>query len=150
SGETDLDKRMLLSVGPLRLDPGDKQTLTYAYTWSTLSEFPCPDLTDFILETDQVQDFFDNTPTGTHSRQHAPIDFQIYPNPASTEIAVQPAATVNTQGATLHIRDLQGRELERHPYQPELSVSHLPNGLYLVECRLQNGQRSINKLLIAR
>ena len=66
----------------------------------------------------------------------------IYPNPAKNEINIQTAMDIQC----LRILDLQGKELVRTTGN-KVNVSHLANGLYLIDITLMNGNNWRSKIV---
>lgn len=77
--------------------------------------------------------------------------FSIYPNPATTNLTIES----RTPLAQVWVRDVAGRAL-RYTTLPRgtqgdhttIDVSNLPSGIYLVEVLTQNGQRSVQKVVV--
>ncbi|MBI1288985.1 MAG: PKD domain-containing protein [Flavobacteriales bacterium] len=78
--------------------------------------------------------------------------FSIYPNPATTNLTIES----RTQLAQVWVRDVAGRPSIHHPPQADgtqddrvvIDISGLPSGIYLVEVLTQNGQRSVQKVVV--
>ena len=140
------DRRILMNVGPLSMGPGAFNSLSYAVTIYPINEVPCPDLTDFINHTDQINDIFSDTKAPVINN----LEFGISPNPADQEIFIQFQDKRNDRIDQVRIYDVQGRELIRQNDTNQVSVVTLNNGIYLVECILTNGKRGIQKLVIAK
>ncbi len=84
------------------------------------------------------------------SQQYTPVGLTatLYPNPASNELTLSLSATTTTQlsitnmlGQTLHTEALQPTN-----HQAQLSIAHLPQGVYIVT--LHNNGNSITKRLV--
>lgn len=54
------DRRMIMSSGPFRLDPGSVSHLTAGVVFVPSQVYPCPDLKDLHKADDKVQALFDN------------------------------------------------------------------------------------------
>ena len=77
-------------------------------------------------------------------------DFRIHPNPATTNLTIES----RTPLAQVWVRDVAGRAVLPAPYPSRTSgysnidVSSLTSGIYLVEVLTQNGQRSVQKVVV--
>lgn len=77
--------------------------------------------------------------------------FSIYPNPATTNLTIES----RTPLAQVWVRDVAGHAL-RYTTLPRgtqddrvvIDISSLPSGIYLVEVLTQNGQRSVQKVVV--
>lgn len=81
--------------------------------------------------------------------QEPKITFSIYPNPASTNLTIESRAPL----AQVWVRDVAGRRLITQTLKQvqgdtQIDVSSLPRGIYLVEVFTQNGQRSVQKVVV--
>lgn len=78
------------------------------------------------------------------------ITFSIYPNPATTNLTIES----RTPLAQVWVRDVAGRAIMNETLRSAQSdkstidVSALPSGIYLVEVLTQNGQRSVQKVMV--
>ncbi|OWY25867.1 hypothetical protein BVG80_01260 [Sphingobacteriales bacterium TSM_CSM] len=72
----------------------------------------------------------------------------VYPNPATHSISI----AVNLQWNTTTLFNLHGRKMADFTYtnSPLLLPDNLPNGLYLIQIILQNGQTQTAKLFISK
>lgn len=76
----------------------------------------------------------------------------IYPNPATTNLTIES----RTPLAQVWVRDLAGRPSIHHPLVADgtqddrvvIDLIGLPSGIYLVEVLTQNGQRSVQKVVV--
>lgn len=59
-GPTDVDPKMILGTGPLRISPGSINELTYSIIWVPELEYPCPDISRLLSADDQIQSMFHN------------------------------------------------------------------------------------------
>jgi hypothetical protein len=75
---------------------------------------------------------------------------RIYPNPATTNLTMES----HTPLAQVWVRDVAGRAIMNETLRSTqsdkktLDVSSLPSGIYLVEALTQNGQRSVQKVVV--
>jgi hypothetical protein len=75
--------------------------------------------------------------------------FSIYPNPATTNLTIES----RTPLAQVWVRDVAGRRvitqtLKQVQGDTRIDVSALPSGIYLLEVLTQNGQRSVQKVVV--
>jgi hypothetical protein len=76
--------------------------------------------------------------------------FSIYPNPATTNLTIES----RTPLAQVWVRDVAGRAIMNGTLRSAqsdnktLDVSSLPSGIYLVEVLTQNGQHSVQKVVV--
>jgi hypothetical protein len=54
------DYRTVQATGPMRLDPGARNELIVGTVWVPSIEYPCPDISNFLLTDDIAQSLFDN------------------------------------------------------------------------------------------
>jgi hypothetical protein len=82
--------------------------------------------------------------------QEPKLTFSIYPNPATTNLTIES----RTPLAQVWVRDVAGRAIMNETLRSAqsdkktLDVSSLPSGIYLVEVLTQNGQRSVQKVVV--
>jgi hypothetical protein len=76
--------------------------------------------------------------------------FSIYPNPGTTNLTIES----HTPLAQVWVRDVAGRAIMNETLRSAqsdkktLDVSSLPSGIYLVEVLTQNGQHSVQKVVV--
>ena len=150
SGEGFRKKSTLMNVGPLRMGPGAFNSLSYAAILYPIDDVPCPNLSDFINHTDQIDAVFNGGTVGTEPGAQNKLEFSIYPNPASQEIQISLSADAINQLQRISIYDVQGREVIKQVNNNTISISTLKNGFYFVECLFKNGKRGIQKLVVTR
>ena len=70
----------------------------------------------------------------------------IYPNPVSNTLHIES----EIQNGQVSIYDLTGRKVLQGEYQPNISVSHLNNGLYFIQIVTDEGQVINQKFIISK
>ena len=70
----------------------------------------------------------------------------IYPNPVSNTLHIES----EIQSGQVSIYDLTGRKVLQGEYQPNISVSHLNNGLYFIQIVTDEGQVFNQKFIISK
>jgi hypothetical protein len=70
----------------------------------------------------------------------------VYPNPAASTIQINGM----TQGCSIAMYDLTGRKVMETPFTNELSISHLPNGLYLMNITTAEGSIISKKIMVSK
>ncbi len=76
--------------------------------------------------------------------------FALFPNPTTDAVVIK--FTQNVVGGNVFVRDLSGKTLfsanvPAGTDQIQLDVNHLASGMYVVELRTQNGERTVQKLI---
>ena len=71
-------------------------------------------------------------------------DVRIYPNPASSTIHIDGVSN----GSSITIYDITGRQIMQEAFRDELSVSHLCNGLYLLNITTAEGTVITKKIMV--
>mgnify|MGYP002527388165 CR=1 FL=1 len=77
-----------------------------------------------------------------------PLSIRLYPNPAAESLYL----SLPDNGSTLHIEiiDMLGRTLISQPCIPILSLSNIPDGLYVVRIRDNSGSIILTQKIIIR
>lgn len=70
----------------------------------------------------------------------------VYPNPAASTIQINGM----TQGCSIAMYDLTGRKVMETPFTNELSIRHLPNGLYLMNITTAEGSIISKKIMVSK
>jgi hypothetical protein len=84
------------------------------------------------------------------SSHDSEFTFSTYPNPATTNLTIESRAPL----AQVWVRDVAGRAIMNETLRSAqsdnktLDVSSLPSGIYLVEVLTQNGQHSVQKVVV--
>lgn len=71
-------------------------------------------------------------------------DVRIYPNPASSSIHIDGVSN----GTSIAVYDIMGRQVMQEAFRNELSVSHLSNGLYLLNITTAEGNVITKKIMV--
>lgn len=140
SGNPPGNRRALLTMGPVTLEPGDFNEFTLV-TLIGHGGTNLENVNHLYLLSDSLENFL--TTNSKEAIQKSQI-FRIYPNPASGYFSVfcpQPVQQIT-------ISDLQGRMLiQLDPNSREHHVSSLEKGIYLVTID-SNRTREIHRLMI--
>jgi hypothetical protein len=75
---------------------------------------------------------------------HAEQDVKVYPNPASSTIHIDGI----DNGSSIAVYDITGRQVMHEAFHNELSVSHLSNGLYLLNITTAEGTVITKKIMV--
>ncbi|MCB0704255.1 MAG: T9SS type A sorting domain-containing protein [Saprospiraceae bacterium] len=154
-GDEPGDRRMVITSGTVNMNPGDARYLSYAVMWSQNVNYPCPDLTSFFQESQQVQDFYDTIGDGLYSdteEQLAELTFvEVYPNPATDHISIKlldPDKRINR----VEIFNAAGQQIlieaGLHREQIEISTANLVSGAYYYRLITDKGFVRSGKLII--
>ena len=73
-------------------------------------------------------------------------DIRIYPNPAASTIHIDGVSN----GTSIAVYDIIGRQVMQEAFRDELSVSHLSNGLYLLNITTAEGNIITKKIIVNR
>ena len=73
-------------------------------------------------------------------------DIRIYPNPAVSTIHIDGVSN----GTSIAVYDIIGRQVMQEAFRDELSVSHLSNGLYLLNITTAEGNIITKKIIVNR
>lgn len=80
------DRRMIMGLGPFRLDPGAINKLSFAVIYAEDVPHPCPDISPLLEAADDVQDLYDNgITTSTEELAKTPANIQFQPNPMADQ-----------------------------------------------------------------
>lgn len=72
----------------------------------------------------------------------------LYPNPASNLLNINVMSDIKIAQVSLY--DLMGHKVHQGPFETEISVSHLPEGLYVVSLTTNEGQVITQKTIIRK
>jgi hypothetical protein len=140
----DVDQRILISSGPVKLQPNESTIVRYAVMTKFGFQYPCPDITPLI----EMGNGFESL-TGTSEKPHSSQFIQFYPNPLLSEGKLtsngEPMESVrlfNANGQLVRLyNDLKTNELT-------IERGVLPTGLYYYAALLVNGQLATGKIAI--
>lgn len=152
------------SLGPKTLLPGDADELTAAYFFALgPGNTPVQNVQVLYENADAIQDFFDNCFMPPGQMECIPIadapvvpapaaGLHLFPNPASQSFTIESEKTGITR---IRLSDMSGRVafsqyLAGMAPRANISVAHLPNGVYLTEVWLNNGARFWEKIVVNR
>jgi hypothetical protein len=76
---------------------------------------------------------------------HAFDNLLVYPNPSQAEVFV---SGLNEIPSLLQIFDMQGRLMTSSPKSSQISVSQLPQGVYLLQINLESGNAITKKIIV--
>lgn len=101
----------------------------------------------FLGETVQSIVYQDSARNGLGVDEHQLLDWEIYPNPTSSNITVQGSGL--TQDQVLHVLDLSGRLVKTIPVSGSVTidVSFLAEGVYTLVLESQEG-RGVRRLVV--
>ena len=78
------------------------------------------------------------------------VDFQVYPNPATDILNLRLEQPLSSEAVVYQLLDLQGRLLasgELTNNQHSIRLSHLPDGMYIVNVRSENNS-PVQKIIV--
>jgi hypothetical protein len=139
------DNNLLVSCA-VAYNSGIYKTIGALFEFSAMAGLPPESQNDLMLK---YLDFFDiyANPTGVEEKPGVKEGWQVYPNPASSQLTV-----VSHQSLVdVLISDLFGREVMKiekvssFPYQ--LDISGLPDGMYVLRLMSETGESSSLKFL---
>ncbi len=81
----DGDRRMIMGLGPFRLDPGAINKLSFAVIFAEDVQHPCPDISPLIEAAEDVEDLYDGNITSVEELAKASANIQFQPNPMTNQ-----------------------------------------------------------------
>jgi len=150
------DLRAVMGVGPFRFDKGAIQKFSFAVTISDGMEYPCPDITNLILDTDQISEFHASNLNETISsleeneEEEKSLVVDLFPNP----IVGDSKFTLNDKNdliSTIVIVNSSGQSVftESKIQQEEyvINESLLEKGIYIYTITTQYGKIYSGKMI---
>ncbi|MCB0624029.1 MAG: T9SS type A sorting domain-containing protein [Saprospiraceae bacterium] len=150
------DRRLIMSFGPVTLNPGDVREFAFAVLWQPHQTYPCPDLSPLTTDGALAAQFFEdkcieiNTVVGTNE----PISHKLvrlFPNPMRDEATLRIDLPPDEVQQVV-LRAFNGQVLRILPGQSSneyrIAREDLPDGMYFYEVRLKTGQRLSGKLVM--
>ena len=83
-----------MSMGPIRLNPGATDLISFAVLVNAKPESPCPDIDDFVLAADipvhsHLNDFYCDLIVVNNREVLSSSSFSVFPNPATDQLNFQ-------------------------------------------------------------
>ncbi len=154
------DRRMIMSTGPITLNPGEINDFTFGTLAALVPKNGCPDITILQENSDVATDLFDPGTVSTDLFSGLENDnVKLFPNPyfrsahgnnlclhfrdlpSSCELSI-----IDMQGKTLAHSKLQNIGPDQFNWEP--GAAQLAPGLYFIRVAQKNGTQQILKFLI--
>lgn len=153
------DRRFHMSTGPFRMEPGEVETISFAYVWARGSDnFDSPQrmkaASDFV-ENAYVLGLLDPVPPAEAEEPPGPSVYglQVYPSPFADEATVRLVVPEGSRSIRVSVFDVLGREIavlangivESGEHQFTLNGADWPSGQYVV--RLQVDRQTFSRTI---
>jgi hypothetical protein len=145
AGNVPGDRRFMASTGPINLPAHAEKTIEYAYVWTRDAAHPNGLTTSWaknVHDVMQIKHWYEtdsfpcrNTTIGIHEIENAPINFTVYPNPATQNLNV----FVNNSNFVfmMELSDVTGRVIRSglifSNRNNNINVESIAPGIYLVK-----------------
>ncbi len=136
--QTPSDLRSLISVGPIKLRPGDTTELDFAAITHWRDVYPCPSFAGIEAARDSVFAFYNTLSCGKYGSQSTGVNsvsshensFSVYPNPTNNKVYIN---NPSHESFTVHIFDVTGKELQHQNCSQsinEIDLTDYNSGIY--------------------
>ncbi len=125
------DRRTVQSLESFTMSPGSISELVIGFPWVANVLHPAPSLEALLAADDLVQAIFDGCFTNVVGSNFAnSIELSVYPNPATDYIHIQSSKTLQT--VNFQLTNMAGQVVLSQKITPndEISIRHLPQGVY--------------------
>ena len=146
------DPRMLIGVGPFRLEPGDSETMTFAVIYAADVAHPCPDLSVLQDIGDVLDGFFGNNFTlSNQSPLYNKSSLSLFPNPMNSQTRL---SFINTdeQLKEVQIYDMNGQLMRTYAGLSANSLrmekGNLRPGMYFYKVTAKDGKTYSGKFVV--
>ena len=110
------------------------------------------ELTDEIEPCDEISNNRISRPQGSVYQERF-RQFELFPNPANTNLNIRLSKKENINNAKITIQDINGQELVKQTLfsaSQELSIAHLEEGVYFVKIEIEGALAVFKKILVMR
>ncbi len=150
------DKRSLMSMGPMRLSPGQSNNMTFAVVVQPQPALPCPDVSaliaaaDMPVPTNTLNNSFCNLTVGISEEVMAEIGISVFPNPATDLINFQ--LSENESFATIRLYRMDGKLVRKVENLQSSNVTvtreDLATGTYIYQIQTQDAAAVSGKIIL--
>ncbi len=146
------DRRALMNMGPLRLEPGASNEFTFCVTGVENVEHPCPDINILTDAMNEVQDLWEgnNIPVSTKPIVNS-VELRVFPNPmkTTTQIALDDE---NDLIETIEIFNVNGQSVllksGLNDQNTTISRAKLGAGIYFYTISTKNQKIFSGRLMV--
>ncbi len=152
------DRRTITSYGKFDLAPGQSNEMVFALTGVENPVLPCPDISDLIDYTDQIQDFaIEQIEAASVSTQYQisinSSEVLIYPNPLSdgNDLSIQ-MKNQKENISSIRVIDLLGKTHlsfeDINSTEFRINKTALKKGISFIELKSESGKISLSKVVV--
>jgi len=137
----DGDRRTIQSTGPFSIQPGFTNEIVYGIPWVPNVPHPAPSLTSLLAADDKAQALFDGCFADVMATEtQEQFKLSIFPNPASDYIHIQ--SSENRENVQIQLVSMSGQVVlsQKVDINKDVSISHLPQGVYGYQVRDLKGR----------
>jgi len=156
SEETEpVDSRILMSMGPMRMLPGQSNLMVFALVVQPQPELPCIDIGDLVDSANlpspsNFSNFFCNLTVDTQEENLRSKNLSVFPNPASDQINFQlsvPETFASIRLYTMH-GQLVRKENNLQSSKMVLFRNELAAGTYIYQIQTLAGDSVSGKIML--
>ena len=153
---TSADRRSITSIGPMKLNPGQSNNMTFAVVVQPQPALPCPDVSaliaaaDMPVPTNTISNSFCNLTVGVNEETVERIGLSVFPNPATDLINFQ--LSENESFATVHLYRMDGQLVRKLDNLQSSNVTFtredLASGTYIYQIITQDAAAASGKIIL--
>ena len=150
------DRRILMSMGPMRLNPLQENSMTFALVVQPESNLPCPDIDTFIMNADLPiptnipGSFYDDLIVATTGQDLLKTNLSVFPNPVTNQINFQ--LSENESFLSIRLFRMDGQLVRKEENLPStnivLSRNDLASGTYFYQVQTQSGNSFSGRVIL--
>ena len=150
------DRRILMSMGPMRLNPLQENSMTFAFVVQSESNLPCPDIDTFIMNADLPiptnipGSFYDDLIVATTGQDLLKTNLSVFPNPTTDQLNFR--LSENESFLSIHIYRMDGKLIRKEENIRSTKISleqnDLTSGTYFYQVKTHNGDSASGKIIL--